>query len=181
MGQRSWPYSPDWRYNPGGCWQHLVTRCVNNPEEAEWGESCVCFTGPFPEPCLLLLFSYLSSHRSPCVYASLGWFHVNCNNCTVNSWQSWHQLFDLNLRLFLPYHVASLFRIQKHRPFKMSSSCLLPPFIVYYTFLEMQIHHMEFIHEPLCIHVWAWYSLYTWNNCTIVWIREKLIPELLVK
>lgn len=153
----------------------------DNPEEAEWGESCVCFTGPFPEPCILLLFSYLNSHRFPCVYSSLGWFHVNCNNCTVNSWQSWHQLFDLNLRLFLPYHVASLFRSQKHRPFKMSSSYLLPSFIVYYAFLEMQIHHMEFIHEPLRIHVWAWYSLYTWNNCTIVQIREKLIPKLFVK
>ena len=165
MGQRFWPHSPDLRHSPGRCWQPSCDQaCEVTLKKLSEERAVFVLLGPFLSHVYCCCPATSVHTDSLCVYSSLGWFHVDCNNCTVNSWQSWHQLFDLNLRLFLPYHVAFLFRIQKHTPFKMSSLYLLSSFIV--AFLEMPSHHTELIHESLCIHVWAWHSLYTWNNRT---------------
>lgn len=111
-------------------------------------------------------------------YSSLGWFPVNCNNCTANSWQAWHQLFWLKCRALstLPYCLwmwCLCPRFKNTHPSKTSPICLLLFFIAYYTI---------FRNSKLSCGMYSLMNQYTYytfghDNPYIlkmtVWVRER--------
>lgn len=106
-----------------------------DPEDAEWKRVLLTSVDPFLSHVYSCCSVMSANTDALFVYYSLGWFPVNCSNCTINACNCDTSSFDLNLGLFLPYHIPSegnvFIQYSKHTFFESFSLCLLPSSIAY--------------------------------------------------